>query len=76
MDKVQLWKRNQYMAKGSKTSRFGSTSRIGHDSSAYYDSRLYSEMPQPKEKEIGKDNPFPEKLKDTIIHASAENMDI
>lgn len=63
------------MAKGSKTSSFGSTSRIGHDSSAYYASRLYSEIPHPKEKEIGKDNPFPEKLKDTIIHASAENME-
>lgn len=63
------------MAKGSKTSSFGTIARISHDSSSYYDSRLYSELSVPNEGEIGPDNDLPENLRNSIILGSAENME-
>ena len=59
---------------GTKTSSFGTTSRINHNSSRYYDARLYSELSHKNEKTVGEDNPFPEELKNTIIHGTSENM--
>jgi DNA modification methylase len=64
------------MAKGSKTSNFGTTSRISHDSSIYYNSRLYSELSNLGEQEIGPDNEFPDELKNQIILGSSEKMDL
>ncbi|MCD6400930.1 MAG: site-specific DNA-methyltransferase [Anaerolineales bacterium] len=63
------------MARGSKTSSFGTNARINHDSSSYYDSRLYSDLSPSNEKEIGPDNIFPQNLKNTILLGSAENME-
>ena len=61
------------MAKGSKTSSFGTSSRISHDSSTYYRSRLYSELPggdggpQPE-------NDFPLGCENTLLLHSSESM--
>ena len=63
------------MAKGSKTSSFGTNARISHDSSSYYASRLYSGLASSDEKEIGPDNSYPQNLKNSIILGSAENME-
>ena len=62
------------MKKGSKTSKFGTNARISHDSSSYYDSRLYTEMSGIEPTEATPNNPFPSELRNTIIPASAENM--
>lgn len=58
--------------KGTKTSAFGTKGRVAHDSSKFYDSKLYKEI-------INKDsdiivNEFPNKLLNTIIASSCENM--
>jgi site-specific DNA-methyltransferase (adenine-specific) len=63
------------MAKGTKTSSFGTSARINHDSSSYYDSRLYSEFSPPDEIEIGPDNIFPQNMENSIILGSAESME-
>jgi site-specific DNA-methyltransferase (adenine-specific) len=63
------------MAKGTKTSSFGTSARINHDSSSYYDSRLYSELSKGKDLEIGPDNKFPENIKNKIIIGDSENME-
>jgi site-specific DNA-methyltransferase (adenine-specific) len=62
------------MAKGSKTSKFGTTSRIGHDSSQYYNSRLYSELLVDNDTPPVPDNPFPSVYENTIILGSSEVM--
>ncbi len=62
------------MSKSTKTSKFGAGSRISHDSTPYYNSRLYAELGTAEEKNPPPDNEFPENLRDTIIHASAEQM--
>jgi site-specific DNA-methyltransferase (adenine-specific) len=64
------------MKKGSKTSSFGTSARISHDSSSYYDSRLYSELSNTDEEQVGPDNEFPTNLKNSIILGSAENMEV
>jgi site-specific DNA-methyltransferase (adenine-specific) len=63
------------MAKGSKTSRFGTHSRINHDSSTYYGSKLYAGLPETAPNQpLGPDNDFPAELKNTIIPGSSESM--
>ena len=63
------------MAKGSKTSSFGTSSRINHDSSTYYDSKLYSELSVPEMKDaLGPDREFPKELRNKIILGSSEDM--
>jgi len=63
----------QYNREGTKTSSFGTSGRINHDSSKFYDSKLYKELN--KGKEISKTvNEFPEKLLNTIVHSSCEQM--
>ena len=63
------------MTKSTKTSSFGAGSRISHDSTPYYNSRLYAELSGTfKEKEPQPDNEFPARLRNRIIHASAEQM--
>ncbi len=62
------------MSKSTKTSKFGAGSRISHDSTPYYNSRLYAELGTTEEENPSPDNAFPEHLRDTIIHASAEQM--
>jgi site-specific DNA-methyltransferase (adenine-specific) len=62
------------MAKGSKTSSFGTSSRISHDSSAYYRSRLYSELPPGDAACSQPDNAFPVDQENTIILGSSESM--
>ncbi|HIE24534.1 MAG TPA: site-specific DNA-methyltransferase, partial [Anaerolineales bacterium] len=64
------------MTKTSKTSSFGTESRISHDSSSYYNSRLYAKLSSFGKEVAGKDNFFPQGLKDKIILASAENMEM
>ncbi|MEP0813395.1 MAG: site-specific DNA-methyltransferase [bacterium] len=64
------------MAKGSKTSSFGTTSRIGHDSSIYYSSRLYEEQAESSNgyAEPSIDNSFPVEHENTVIQGTAEYM--
>ena len=63
------------MAKGSKTSRFGTTSRINHDSSPYYGTKLYAGLPDSAPNQPAPpDNDFPAGLKNSIIAGSSENM--
>ena len=58
--------------KGTKTSSFGTKGRVGHDSSKFYDSKLYKEITN-KDSDIIV-NEFPNKLLNTIIDSSCENM--
>ena len=58
--------------KGTKTSSFGTKGRVGHDSSKFYDSKLYKEITN-KDSDIIV-NEFPNKLLNTIIEGSCENM--
>jgi len=61
--------------KGTITSSFGTNGRINHDSSKFYDSKLYKELKSniSISKEVNK---FPDKLLNTIILKSAEDMSI
>ncbi len=58
--------------KGTKTSSFGTKGRVGHDSSKFYDSKLYKEIKNNNSDIIV--NEFPNKLLNTIIASSCENM--
>lgn len=58
--------------KGTKTSAFGTKGRIGHDSSKFYNSKLYKEIKNNNSDIIV--NEFPNKLLNTIIASSCENM--
>ena len=66
------------MAKGSKTTKFGTTSRVNHDSSDYYNSKLYSELSDNDHNGNGSkpvaDNPFPVEYENKIILGTSENM--
>ena len=62
------------MAKGSRTSSFGTMSRINHDSSAYYNGRLYSQLDGNRDAEAQPDNEFPTQLENAIILGSSETM--
>jgi site-specific DNA-methyltransferase (adenine-specific) len=66
------------MAKGSKTTKFGTTSRVNHDSSDYYNSKLYSELSDNGHNGNGAkpvaDNPFPVEYENKIILGTSENM--
>lgn len=62
------------MAKGSRTSKFGTTARVSHDSSDYYNSRLYAELGQASESAPVADQPFPAELYNRILLGSAEDM--
>lgn len=66
------------MAKGSKTTKFGTTSRVNHDSSDYYNSKLYSELSDNGHNGNGSkpvaDNPFPIEYENKIILGTSENM--
>ena len=58
--------------KGTKTSSFGTKGRVAHDSSKFYNSKLYKEITN-KDSDIIV-NEFPNKLLNTIIDSSCENM--
>lgn len=58
--------------KGTKTSSFGTKGRVGHDSSKFYNSKLYKEIKNNNSDIIV--NEFPNKLLNTIIASSCENM--
>jgi len=62
------------MAKGSRTTRFGTPTRISHDSSSYYRSNLYADLNHPTPPLTMADNPFPNEYQNTVILGSAENM--
>jgi len=64
------------MAKGTKTSAFGTSSRINHDASPYYNSKLYSELPKSNENGLhpAQENPYPSEYENKIILGSSENM--
>lgn len=64
------------MAKGTKTSTFGTSSRINHDASQYYNSKLYAELPKPNGNGSHPiaDNPYPVEYENKIILGSSENM--
>ncbi len=62
------------MAKGSKTTRFGTTSRINHDASTYYGSKLYTELPTERGEVPSPANPFPTAYANTLILGSSERM--
>jgi site-specific DNA-methyltransferase (adenine-specific) len=66
------------MAKGSKTTSFGTTSRVNHDSSDYYDSKLYSELSDNGHNGDGSkpvaDNLFPVEYENKIILGTSEHM--
>ena len=62
------------MAKGSRTSKFGTTARVSHDSSGYYNSKLYAELGRALEAEPVADQPFPPALANRIVLGSAEDM--
>ena len=58
--------------KGTKTSSFGTKGRVAHDSSKFYNSKLYKEIKNNNSDIIV--NEFPNKLLNTIIDSSCENM--
>lgn len=58
---------------GTETSAFGTSGRINHDSSKFYNSKLYSELGEKKLVDKN-ENDFPDKLENTIILGTAENM--
>jgi site-specific DNA-methyltransferase (adenine-specific) len=64
------------MAKGTKTSAFGTSSRINHDASHYYQSRLYSGLMQPAANNLHaiEDHPYPSEYENQIILGSSERM--
>jgi len=59
--------------KKTATTSFGSPGRIGHDASAFYAARLYEDQPHTESGEY-LENAVPAEKRDTIIHASSENM--
>ncbi len=59
--------------KTTRTASFGSPGRIGHDASAFYSARLYEGQPQ-TESEPYFENLLPPEARDTIFHASSEQM--
>ena len=60
--------------KGTESSSFGTNGRINHDSSKFYDSKLYKSLTI-NNKQVNKEtNSFPEKLLNTTILSSAEDM--
>lgn len=61
------------MARGTKTSNFGTGSRISHDSSSYYASKLYKGA-EPPPARGGPENPFPPERLNTLIAGSSEQM--
>ncbi len=58
---------------GTSTSAFGTNGRINHDSSKFYNSKLYSTI-ESKEITDKSENKLPDKLLNTFILGSAENM--
>jgi len=66
-------KKNNKIAKTTKTTSFGSPGREGHDASAFYSTRLYKDQPQAEEMLYAENSILPETL-DTIFHASSEKM--
>lgn len=61
--------------KGTESSSFGTNGRINHDSSKFYDSKLYSELDN--NLQFSKEtNLFPERLLNSLILGSAEDMSI
>ena len=58
--------------KGTKTSSFGTKGRVAHDSYKFYNSKLYKEIKNNNSDIIV--NEFPNKLLNTIIASSCENM--
>ncbi|HRI47168.1 MAG TPA: DNA methyltransferase, partial [Ignavibacteriaceae bacterium] len=58
---------------GTETSAFGTNGRINHDSSKFYNSKLYAELGGNKVLDKN-ENDFPDKLENTFILGSAENM--
>ena len=59
--------------KGTESSAFGTNGRINHDSSKFYNSKLYTELGDKKVLDKN-ENDFPDKLENTFILGSAENM--
>jgi len=59
--------------KGTESSAFGTNGRINHDSSKFYNSKLYTELGDKKVLDRN-ENDFPDKLENTFILGSAENM--
>ena len=57
-----------------QTSAFGSAGRHGHDSSRFYAGRLYADQPAERRVEYV-ENPLPYGVANTILPASAEQMD-
>ena len=64
------------MAKGTKTSAFGTSSRVNHDASQYYNSKLYAELSRPNGDGAHPtaDNPYPVEYENKIILGSSEQM--
>lgn len=62
------------MARGSRTSKFGTTARVSHDSTDYYQSKLYAELGRAIEASPVPDQPFPHELHNRILRGSAEDM--
>ncbi len=58
---------------GTETSPFGTNGRINHDSSKFYNSKLYKELGSNKVLDTV-ENIFPNRLENTIILGSSENM--
>jgi len=72
-NKLEKMKTTYQRKKGTESSSFGTNGRINHDSSKFYDSKLYNELAN--KKQVSKNtNLFPEKLLNTTIMGSAENM--
>jgi site-specific DNA-methyltransferase (adenine-specific) len=61
------------IAKGTKTSSFGTNGRINHDSSKFYNSKLYKELGI-KNEVSDTVNPIPSQYLNTIINGSSANM--
>jgi site-specific DNA-methyltransferase (adenine-specific) len=62
------------MARGSKTSRFGTTARINHDASTYYGSKLYAGLAADGDVRPAPDSPFPAAYENRLILGSSEHM--
>lgn len=60
------------MARGSKTSSFGTGSRINHDASSFYQSKLYTSVRT--QNAGGEDQLLPDALQNRILHRSSEAM--
>ncbi|MEN8241874.1 MAG: site-specific DNA-methyltransferase [Chloroflexota bacterium] len=65
---------NDSAPKKSKTSAFGSPGRSNHDASEFYDARLYADQPKEKKEVIYTENQVPEKILNTILAHSSEQM--